>query len=276
MKNENGGIPPIILDIKDDRRFLLIALLVDRDDFREDIAEIRKKLGITSVPYVFPKYPYKLASVYVNLFKDKEACLEETIASLEDFCDENGLQNLSALDKTLGATITSADNLIKKYRKGSQYLPVVIASILIGTIHEEDFSPTQLLILDKKSLQRLLKEAQDNEQPIIAIQVGRESDPEEVKKTFSAVSTEFFGGREIINADGTGRIDYNPRFRTPDTISNIRRDREWYWKNKDYIGHKKIGYKKIWTASDPKDHTGDWEGVSKAIKQYRSRLRVET
>lgn len=184
MKNVYGVAPPIFIEIDNYQNFGHVAFLVDRDDFLKDIAGIRKELGIMSVPYVFPKYPYKVANAYANLYRKREFGLDETITMLKEFCLEKDLKDLSALDKTLGPAVASARSLTSKYHKGGQYFPVVLASILVGTVHKEDFAPTQILTLD--TIQQLPSEPQGSE-PVVAIRVGRESVPGDVQKDFSLI-----------------------------------------------------------------------------------------
>lgn len=49
----------------------------------------------------------------------------------------------------------------------------------------------------------------------------------------------------------------------PDTILNIRRDREWYWINKERPGHKRLGYEKISQLAKTKNIIITWQGGEK-------------
>jgi len=42
---------------------------IDRDDFRKDIDDTRSKIGISTLPYVLPKFPYKSANNVANYIK---------------------------------------------------------------------------------------------------------------------------------------------------------------------------------------------------------------
>jgi len=86
-----------------------------------------------------------------------------------------------------------------------------------------------------------------------AIIINPETAIEDVEKCFN-----------LLKAD----IEKNyPHWKLPDTISNIKRDREWYWLKKQ----SGLGYGKTFNLIESKE-TITFEGFKKAVQQYGKRL----
>ncbi|MCL5432229.1 MAG: hypothetical protein M1484_04040 [Patescibacteria group bacterium] len=76
----------IYIDIRDDEnKARLVARLVDQESFLIDIADVRRKAGITSVPYLFPKFTYGEANNVVNFYKNGHLNIFGTVESLLGF-----------------------------------------------------------------------------------------------------------------------------------------------------------------------------------------------
>lgn len=254
----------IDIKIENDQQFAEVAFLVDRDDFQADIAEIRKLLGIKHFPYTFPKYSYAEANQIANLHATGQISIDGARALLEDFCVKAGLPNLHALDTTLARAGLFAQSLAEKYKKNYLYIPVMVGAVVGNRVREEDFRSTQVLEISNQTFQELGWIEKGKE--IMTIRVNPESTPKEVGEVFGFIQKYYFKTRPIEEGSGLNTVYNNlPRCRLPDSTSNIRRNRDWYWLKKDDWSYRKIqkSYPKII----------DLRGVELAIDRYAARLK---
>ena len=262
------NIPPIDIQIKDNRRYTLVAFFVDRDDFLTDITAARKRLKITTLPYTFPKLPYVRANNVTNYYHKGVASIYDVSECFKDICAKEHIW-FTDLSRTLATAVMFAESLVRKYHKNRLYVPVVLSSVLTGVVRDVDFSSTRIVTIDKKGAQRILDEF-ENDETIVAIQVNRESKPDEVKNAFAAIQSYYFGEKKA-NANLAGLVSDNaPHDKLPDTISNITRDRRWYWMNHK-SNPKRLGYLLIAKESGQKS----WSVVRHAIKQYNNNLTLQ-
>lgn len=263
-------INPIEIQIESDRKFTLIAFLVDRDDFLKDIADIRSKLKILKIPYHFPDAPYDEAQNVIQGFRKNLVTISQAREILQEIYSDKGIF-LSDLDRTLASAFVYTEGLARKYNKSRLYIPVILASILVGRVQEYDFLSTYRLDIDIETLNQL-KESLNDAEEITAIAVNRESAISEVEEVFNSLQKYHFGTQKIEDNDPLAKFfkDSLPKDRLQDTISNIKRDREWYWKHKTGLSHQKI-----WEQTDKKIRGADKGVVAKAIKQYRHKLAIE-
>jgi len=266
--------------IDNNRKFADVAFLVDRDDFLRDIEDVRRRIKLSSIPYTFPNYSYKEANRLAGFYKKGQISVNGAREMLEHFCAEIGLLNLYALDKTLGAAVIFAKSLTKKYKKNRLYIPIIVASILVAHIQEEDFRSTQVFEINRKVLKEELKELQKDEK-IITISVSRESTPEEVGDRFDHIKKYIFKTKPTKDSDGLSRVYNNePYNKLLDTANNIKRDREWYWMYQEEKANGKGIYKRIvekWDKRHPsKDPNNpiDQNTIEQAVSHYKKLLKT--
>lgn len=259
----------IDIKIENNRKFAEIAFLVDRDDFLEDIEEVRHRINLSKPPYVFPEYPYKEANRIVGFYKNQQISINGARELLEEFCSEQGLLNLYALDKALGTATIFSESLSRKYNKSRLYIPVILASILIAEIHEEDFLSTQMFEINRKVLKEELYRLEKDEK-IITISVSRESTPEEVKRVFNFIQRYYFKTKPSDGSDGLKNIYTEvPETKVPDEAANVKRDRDWYWLKREGWSYQEI--KRHYKENDK--CTISLRGVELAIKRYSGKLK---
>jgi len=258
----------IDIEIDNIRKFTEVAFLVDRDDFLLDVEQVRREIKLLSMPYTFPNYPYKEANRLAGFYKNGQISACGTRDLLEEFCSKKGLLNLYALDKTLGAASIFAKSLTRKYDRDRLYTPVILASILIAHIKEEDFRSTQMFAINRKVIQEELKGLRDDEE-IMTISVNRESTIDEVEDRFNFIRKYYFKTMKTEDGDGLNNIyeDKN-RKKLADTMLNIKRDREWYWLKKNGRSYQDI--RKHYLEMSKKRIT--LRGIELAIKRYSNNL----
>ena len=260
----------IDIEIEDYRKFASVAFLVDRDDFLKDVEAVRKRIKLTKLPYTFPIYPYKEANRLVGFYKSGQISLNGTRELLEEFCKEEGLQNLYALDKTLGTAVLLAESLTKKYNKNRLYIPAILASILIAYIKEEDFLSTQMYQVNRRALQEEFSPLEEGEE-IITIRVNRESTSKEVERVFDFIQKYYFKTKKTKDGDGLKSIYQHVYDDKPPAkaANEIRRDRDWHWLKKEGWSYQQI--RKNYTEKTR--HRITLRGVELGIKRYDKHLK---
>jgi hypothetical protein len=142
--------------------------------------------------------------------------------------------------------------------------------MLTNKVADSDFLSTSVLLLDKETVGSISDEIRDGyvaDNRILTISVSRESTPEEVKQSFNFIKKYYFKNLPTPKGDQIGGILSNDgvtRAKHKGTVSNIMRDREWYWMNKG------IGYHKIHKLNPGGVYS--WAGVRVAINRYRENL----
>lgn len=265
------SIKRIEISIEDNKRFGLVAFLVDRLDFLALIEEIRNNLKVKSLPYAFTNYPlpYKAANNVVNYYKKGTCSIYDVYSCFKDICETKGI-SVSELDYTLALAFEYAEVIIEKQGKTRIYLPVVLASLLVGSIRDGDVLPTNTLELDNESLKELQGELEEGEKRF-AITINRESTWKEVKKVFTHIQKYRFGTKKIMNKeeDAFYKIYREELIADdlPDTHSTIKTVRDWYWRNRNKESPIRIALK------DCKDE-GYYKEAIKALK-HTGRLSYE-
>lgn len=260
------------VEISDARRYTQVVALVDRNDFLDDICSIRERLQITSYPYVVGKYADVEANNLAQAYKKGLMTISEFCLALKELCLEKNLV-FADLDKKLAMVNIYAESMVNKYRRERTFVPVVIAVILTNLIYDDDFRSTSILSLDDATVKQIARDLEDSaikNKRIMTIQVSRESTVDEVKRTLLFIKRYYF---HVSKGDGDDELTqiYDENHSTtdyPDTISNIIRDRAWYW-----MHQSGMGYKSIWKASKD-NRTDNWQGVKIAIDRYARHLNT--
>jgi len=231
---------PVTIEINDKRKYGLVAFLIDRDDFIEDINYFRHQLSIKSL--ISRKLLFNRLSHNIRIVK-------------------KGIEIRKMVPHDAYVEI-----LLKKYHRSSNYKDVIIQSLYTGEVHEEDLvndikadgvavycnstSPVYVVLPHSTdfsiSQKIILKETE------MAIVITPEATLKDVVKAYQQLKK-------------VKKIHANI-WLTPDTISNIIRDREWYWMHKNGMSYAEI----LRTTNNI-----ERQGVIEAIKQYGKRLAIK-
>jgi len=233
-------IEPIDISIKDNWKYGEIAFLVDREDFLKDVKKARKELGVTKL------VPYKK----VNSWTHKQ--YEQEIK--DDQIKKGKYSRGTVYLMPAGKVDIKIENLLAKYRKPPTFFLPILYSILSGTVTDSEYSITAYceIIYPEISVP----------EPKVAIIIHPETKPKEIEKLFKTKIPEALDEykKYILK---TKRIP-------PDTISNIERDRHWYW-----LKEKGLSYTQVHKRVEKEGEAITRDGVIKAIKQYKERLAME-
>lgn len=257
----NIKIPPIEIEIDDERKYALVAFFVDRDDFLEDINAARKDLGLSDF------IPYDEVEEWENqqlesLKKIDPPKLINTGKGIAYWDPETVIEKIIF-------------ELLKKYNKSSIYFDVVSKAILSGKVKDDAFTKTAYCYVHYPDFYNPKDYGLEIiEEPKICIVITPDTNPEEIDELFNKEVPEAIKNyQDYLNS--------HPNY-TWSKTSNIRRDRRWYWLNhkinsydieKRVILSNKLGYLKI---AQLEDVYVSWTGVREAINQYKKRLSSET
>src|SRR3990167_8158655 len=185
------SIKKIEISIKDKKKFGLVAFLVDRPDFLDLVKQSRNNLRIKDLPQTFIKYPfpYKEANNVVNYYKKGVCSIYDVYSCLKGICEGKGLA-ITELDYTLALAFEYAEVISERLGKTRIYLPVVLASLLVGLVTEADILPTNTFTLEKDGANQLDDRFISNEGSSNVIIVHKESILAEVKNAFNYIKKE--------------------------------------------------------------------------------------
>lgn len=248
-------IEPVTIKITDNWRYCLVAWLMDRDDFLVDLHNARKKLGIDDklVDYVTVKEWFK-----TEFEKQREKTPIKRV--FNQLTGKGGY----LFPKTKSEELTA--KLLMKYHKSPLYFDAVRHAIVTGVVTDKEFARTafcQVLPPDYQmiDIEHGITNLVDHNQPVMAIVISPETKLNEVVRVF----------REEVPYL---RMEYEAGYLkakqlAPDQISNVRRDRKWYWMHEQGMSYKVIFDK------EGKQELDDVDGVIKAIKRYQNKLTAE-
>lgn len=256
------SIKPISIRIENKWTFCEVAFLVDRDDFLADILKARRLLGVKKL------IPHTQEDLNKWYGEELDRALDKKFSS-------------SKVSKEFSFPTTKSqiikDKILTKYRKPPFFLNIIEAAIFCGFITDEDFSVTAYVqIIDPNEYVERYKLRKFMGYPKLAIVISPETKPEEVESIMRKrvpSEMEFFKQNYLKS-----------KRNLTDTVSNIERDRVWYWLNhktnpydinKKQALDKKLGYYRIAQLSTQQGSPISLSGVRAAIDQYRDKLYAE-
>lgn len=248
-------IKPITIKIADNWRYCLVAWLVDRDNFLVDLCSARKELGIDDE---LIKYTMAQEWLKAEFVKQKEK------TPIKKVYDQVMGEDRYVFPKTKSAELTT--KLLTKYHKSPLYFDAVRHAIVTGVVTVKEFAKTafcQVLPSDYQMIdtEHGITNLVGHNQPVMAIVISPETQLKEVVRIFR---------EEVMYLRAEYMASYLKEKRmTPDIIGNIKRDRRWYWLNKQGMSYKDI------FNEEGKKTLDDIDGVTKAIKRYQKKLSAE-
>lgn len=258
---------PIKIQIDDNKKFGDVCFLLDSGDFIARAELIRKKLGLAERFHgTFNEWKLRNSSdeqerLLDKLFHkvdigDKEKITKE-LASITP-SDEH-LEKVAMDGVTLMGLHIEIEKLHDFFAFPDLLNDIVFASMLCDTMSDEDYSLARIDFFDTSSNPQ---SPRSKRRPYFGIEITpwtRMSDIEaifKIKDKFKLDYCAFYG-----------QFDFHL---DKDSISNIKRDREWYWRNKNgesYLDIARAEANKYEIAPD------DLKGsIAKAIGQYKRRL----
>lgn len=229
----------IDIKIHSNWKYGAVAFLVDRTDFLEDIKSSRKILGITKL------LSHKEAKKWKGIELDKEILkhpIKETSGDLKE-------AEYFTIHKTKSELIT--DQLLMKYHKPVTYWLVIHYAILCGEVTDDEFSASAYC--------KVIYPGEVKE-PEVAIIITPDTKLKEIREIYKTAVPE--------TIQEYNKYTLKSSKLTSDTVSNIKRDRRWFWLKKENNSYSAIG--KIESENDIDISS---EGIKKAIDRFKSHLK---
>lgn len=229
-------IEPIKIDIKNDKRFGWVAFLVDRPDFLKDVENARKQLNC-GLPIT-----REIAERQID-----DANQVETKKHLDEHPEQRKTaQQLGVILYAQSDTDDFVSHILNKYNKSNNFHHVVLFSILCGIVVDKDL---------QKEWPRLVVGGDPvkfrTEMPVNAPQIALFFNPEaDLDKIPDQI-------REWMKFNQ--RLDHRiESWVLSSTRSEIRRDRERYWRRMSGVQPLEIAL----------------ESLGKSITQYKEAKKI--
>ena len=244
------------------RRFTEVAHFVDQRGFVEYVEKVRDWLKIVPGKYQVGEYGVAELDKLVAAYRADMLTLSELCLAIRDCCRGNNLL-FPKVDRVLALVLENAETLAMKYKKNRLYVHVGVAAILTNVVTDNDYKTTQIIDLNKSELRQLADELDSSyseyfagaEETLLAIRIDPETTKDELIDTFK-----FIKDREMGYMSSSH----------PDTLSRVKRNRDWYWEN---LNGKKPNQIFNQICRDDDDNT-TYDDVSKGIAGYRKFLET--
>ena len=267
------------IKIDDPKRFLDVAALVDRPDFITDILVLRKKWKINK-PYLRKKgQSWNELPLFEEQIPKKGDILkrvDETEKSLQFMRDMFILKDQPEEDLKYKEQVMRAFRkkeswkrfpdlyfrydvmrLRKKYKKPPNFDQIIISTALYATVIQSDYKTCEIgLFYPGDSLWQVFHETQPTLTfyPLVTIDEVKTLFQKEGEKVLKKYQDKYLKGMMFDH----------------DTISNVARDRKWFWLKKQGLSYSQI-LKKAYEEGERLTR----DAVIKAIKRYSKLLTVD-
>lgn len=231
-------IEPTIIKVDDLWKHTSIALIVDREDFIKDIQNTRKKIQLTKL--------YEYSVIDKSDFSKEQSDLVKS----GSYKKSNSEKNIAFVRSV--EIIRYLPELYKKYHLRPEYYRIVLFTILCNEVKNQDFVSDTFSFMGSE-YKSFNQDLGDNSKWL-----------------------QKYSGFIVVDPSTTSKelLDefrwYKSKLNIPDTITNIKRDRKWYWLKKSGLSYAQVHKRAL---DDGERITRD--GVIKAIKQYSEKLSIE-
>lgn len=237
------------IKVADNARYGRVAFLVDRDDFIADIKKLRQKWGIYElIPYgelyKWQDDKFKVSEKQKIWYgKSWKEFQQKWKVSLGDPVPIEATGDWKKVHRSLPFwdLYFDVEEVLKKFNKTSDYHWVIRRVLICGEVHDEDFG---VVNLDTKLSVNVFTGLSAEQAAFIKI--TPETTLNEVKSVFS---------------------NYRRGLISKDTVSNVKRDRNWYWLHLGGLSYKEVVDRELVKGTNR-------DAVIKAVLQYKRRLGV--
>lgn len=198
-------IDPIKIEIKDNYKFGLVAFLVDKENFLQDIHIARTELNLDQLLPHDEQDEWEEKQLE-ELKKIKPPTIIRTQNGIAYWDPETQLEKI-------------VYRLLKKYRKSERYYKVISSSILSGIVIENDFSKTAYCYIRYPNFYNPADYGLNIvEEPEICIVITPDTKFEELEKLYRSEMP------KLIKEFQDYSIGYDIQHKKTDTFSNIKRE----------------------------------------------------
>lgn len=263
---------PIRINVEDNFKHTQVAFLVDRPDFIDDIVRYSSKWLETST--VLPSEMFDIwFSTLIKQGKNRDQILRDSkeaqLKSLKAkiLINQKKYNEANEIIKGLETLFRDNDNLDFKgdmgkilldYQIPSTCFKAVARAVICNVIEDSDWAYYNLTLESAGLKAERIIPSRVTSEPRFEVVIS----PYISKKEWGNIYDQNIN----IIKDEYKNSQYGYKEYAKDTISNIKRDRKWYWANKNGMS-----YAKIWKEMENETGLSD-DYIAKAIQQYKKNL----
>lgn len=269
---------PIKINVKDNFKHTQIAFLVDREDFRKDIIKVRDYFNKRAMKNEFPFASEKFDEWFSSL-KDWGGTKDEFIRGSKlareksqkayDLLKQGKNKEAKFEIRIFNLLLNQwqhfsfeleVEKLLKKYKVPSTCFKAVARVIVCSQVDESDWSFCSINLGSSGIKAEEIIPSKIIDEPNCTIKITPYLTGAELSKTFE------LNRNKIISLYKASPYGYKVYAR--DTVSNIGRDRDWYWKKTK----EKLSYGQILKLALENGERISRQGVIDAIQRYKKNL----
>lgn len=264
-----------LLDLKikisctNDIAYMDCALLLDKPEFLSLLPKLRKKYGITELVPSKDLYKWwgKKNEEDMNVL---DKYLKQNVDPRPQKVSDDPTISTKELDLPLFLNLfeQETDGVCRKFNRPSYFSSVIQFAIVCGEVGDISYQHTSIEVYPKSELT-----PDDNPLPEVKINITPMTTLKDVQKVFEENMPMIFERNKKL-------LNYYYKMKNRKS-SNIRRDREWYWRNIRGEGYTKIALSE--TSPTVRKHyekdrnrylIPEYERVKQAIRRYKRYLEV--
>lgn len=269
---------PIKISVEDNSKHTQIAFLVDREDFRNDVVECRKNLTLKLKPLKIPLTSSDFET-WFNLLKQrglsKDSLLRDNklIRQLSNkariLIQKNRKTEAKRVVKDLDIVFRrwqefdfkkDVNNLLRRYKVPSTSFIAIARAVMCSQIQDSDWSYCEAVLEPYDIKPEETTPSRMMNEPNCLIKVTPYLATSELASVFEKIKMDVI---KLYRASPCGYKIY-----AGDTVSNIKRDRIWYWQKTI----EKLSYGQILKLALKNGEKISRQGVIDAIQRYRKNL----
>lgn len=246
------------ISCKNDIAYMDCALLLDKPEFLELLPDLRKRYGIKKL-LDLSEYHDWIMKKYDETPKKVKKMPSRSIFDTRNILD---------LDSVALQLDEEAENISRHFQRPSYFSNIIQHAIVCGEVSDMSYRHTKIGIFPEYII-----DGDHNPLPEIAITITPMTTLKDVQEVFENNVPQIFEDNKKI-------LKYYYKMKNRKS-SNIRRDREWYWRNLKGEGYTKIAL----SITSPKVREQykkqrnryiipEYEMVKQAIRRYKRYLEV--
>lgn len=229
------NITPVKINISDLRKFAYVAFLVDRDDFLQDMINLRKKWRLDKHLLSFQPtkrwftFPWRVSKSQMEKYEKATEKLENTSFNLNitgkmSVKDKNKfLNSLEKSERLLPSNDFqfSVTTLRKKYHRPPNFDRIIAHTVLYGKVADQDYVTCEAKIIYPE-----LEFPQYFQDPKLVIDLNP---PVKIDDIVDKIKNDL--PNKILEYE---KNFIEGKIKEYDTMPSIKRNRSWYWFKKDH------------------------------------------
>ena len=263
---------PIKINVEDNFKYTQIAFLVDRDNFLEDVIEYRKKWLKTDKPFLTKSF-----EEWFNTLKEpgktrdfllgQNAAIKRKSLLAKGLIQQRKRDEAKRVTSELQILFRELPNLdfkgdietsLVRYKVPSTCYKTIARAIISNEIRDSDWQFYDVVLKPPDLEPEQILPSRNRIEPVCELTIT----PYISRKDWDYIYRTNIEKIKVLYQNSP----FGYKVYGKDTISNIKRDRKWYWANKNGIS-----YNDIWIKLENSLGTSN-DYIAKAIQQYKKNL----